>query len=78
MDEAPLVKPEEKYPNVLGTSLSSGYELKPHLAPEIKRNLPSELTENKTTLLNTNIPSFIPKTKLDRDNEKKKKIEKKI
>ena len=42
--------------------ISSGYELKKDLSPKIKRNLPSDLNENKQQKLNSaNSLSFIPK-----------------
>ena len=41
--------------------ISSGYELKDDIAPEIKRNIPSEIKEKKSQKLNINAPSFIPK-----------------
>ena len=58
MDEAPLLKPEAKFLNHstrIPRPISSGYELKQDIAPEIKRNLQSELNENKTQNLNRSI-----------------------
>ena len=75
MAEPPLVKPEVKYASQttrIPRPISSGYELKQDLAPEIKRNLPSEISENKQHGLNINAPSFIPKIKHLGEIEKKK------
>ena len=65
--EAPLPKLEANYVNhsqqrIIARPISSGYELKQELAPEIKRNLPSEISE-KPRGLNINAPSFVPKLK---------------
>ena len=65
-DETPNIKPEIKYLNNqmrIASPLSSGYELKKDITPEIKRNLPSELNENKSHKLNIIESSFIPKLK---------------
>ena len=73
MAEPPLVKPEIKYSNHtqrIVRPISSGYELKQDIAPEIKRNLPSEINE-KQHGLNINAPSFVPKFK---QNEKKPEL----
>lgn len=64
MAEPPLVKPDPKFVNQMQKiirPISSGYELKQDIAPEIKRNLPSEIPENKKQGLNINAPLFIPK-----------------
>ena len=64
--EAPLPKLEANYVNhsqrIIARPISSGYELKQELPPEIKRNLPSEISE-KQHGLNINAPSFVPKLK---------------
>ena len=75
MAEPPLVKPDPKFVNQMQKiirPISSGYELKQDIAPEIKRNLPSEIPENKKQGLNINAPLFIPKGKHLVGNEKKK------
>jgi len=49
-EETPLAKPETKYVNKtmrIIRPISSGYEIKKDISPEIERNLPSELNENK-------------------------------
>ena len=74
MTETPLVKPEVKFLNHSSRILrpiSSGYELKKDLDPEIKRNMPSEINENKQLKLNIAAPSFMPKNKHPEGTEKK-------
>ena len=66
MAEPLLVKPEPKFTNNSNRILrpiSSGYELKQDINPEIKRNLSSELNENKQQRLNIVVKTFIPKKK---------------
>ena len=72
MTEAPVAKPEGKYinhQNKIARPISTGYELKQDIDPEIKRNLPSELHENKQLKLNINAPSFVPKVKPEKKPE---------
>ena len=64
MEETPLAKPETKFlnnPNRIARPISTGYELKKDIDPEKKRNMPSEINENKSLKLNILAPSFIPK-----------------
>ena len=64
LDKAPFVKPEAKFLNhstKLLRTISSGDELKQDIVPEIKRNLPSELNENRAQKLNINSTPFVPK-----------------
>ena len=64
MAEPPLIKPEPKFinhSNRILRPISSGYELKQDIEPEIKRCLPSELNENKQQKLNISAKAFIPK-----------------
>ena len=73
-DEIPLKKPEAKHLNkgrIPLRPISSGYELKKEIDPELQRNLPSEV-DNKQKL-NINAPSFVPKNKnILSTNEQKK------
>ena len=78
MAEPPLIKPEPKFinhSNRILRPISSGYELKQDIEPEIKRCLPSELNENKQQKLNIVAKAFIPKKKYIGDNKKKNDYE---